>query len=129
MVDPLPEEVKQFMEANIDSVEQLEILRVLGEDPQREWPAAELAREVQTPASNILTHLAALRARGLLVTETRGADLFCRHGADSREREGMLTRLLQVYRERPVSMIRLVYARAKDPLKTFADAFRLKKEE
>ncbi len=128
-MDPLPEEVKKFMAANIDSVDQLEILRVLGEDPHKEWRAPDLAREVQTAPDAIGPHLAALRSRGLLATETRGSDLFCRHGPDNAEREAMLTRLLQVYRERPVSMIKLVYARAKDPLKTFADAFRLKKEE
>jgi DNA-binding MarR family transcriptional regulator len=128
-VEPLPEEVKEFMEANIDSVDQLEILRVLGEDPHKEWRAPDLAREVQTQPDAIGPHLAALRSRGLLVTETRGTDLFCRYGPVSPEREAILTRLLQVYRERPVTMIKLVYARAKDPLKTFADAFRLKKEE
>jgi DNA-binding MarR family transcriptional regulator len=128
-VEPLPEEVKKFMEANIDSVDQLEILRVLGEDPHKEWSAPDLAREVQTQPDTIDAHLAALRSRGLLITETRQADLLCRYGPDSPEREAILTRLLQVYRERPVSMIKLVYARARDPLKTFAEAFRLKKEE
>jgi hypothetical protein len=37
--------------------------------------------------------------------------------------------VLQLYRERPVSMIKLVYARARDPLRNFADAFRLRKEK
>jgi hypothetical protein len=127
-VDPIPEEVKRFVEANIDSVDQLEILRVLGENPEKEWSAASLAREVQTQAQTIGTHLAALHGRGLLVLVTRGTDLFCRYGTGTPELESRMKHLLQVYRERPVTMINLVYARAKEVLKTFAEAFRFKKE-
>lgn len=127
-MDPLPPEVKRFVEAHIDSVDQLEILRVLGEDPAREWRADELAREVQVQAPAIGSHLAALRARGLLVLSTRDADNFCRYGPATPELESMMARLLQVYRERPVTMINLVYARAREALRTFAEAFRIKKE-
>ena len=127
-MNPLPEEVKRFLEANIDSVDQLEILRVLGEDPRKEWHAVDLAREVQSAAQSIDAHLAALNARGLLFLQKRGAELFCRYGPSSPELVERAAQLLQVYRERPVTMIKLVYATARDPLKTFAEAFRLKKE-
>jgi len=125
-VDPIPDEVKHFVETNIDSVDQLEILRILGEHPEKEWRAADLAQEVQTQA--IGSHLAALHGRRLVITMTRGTDLFCRYGPGTPELETMMSRLLQVYRERPVTMINLVYARAREVLKNFADAFRLKKE-
>lgn len=128
IVQPLPDEVKRFLEENIDSVDQLEILRVLGEDPHKEWSFPDLARETQTPPEAIAAHLSVLQSRGLLLTHTRDTVLFCRYGPTSPERASVVERLLQVYRERPVSMIKLVYARAKDPLKTFAEAFRLKKE-
>jgi len=127
-VDPLPEEVKSFLEANIDSVDQLEILRVLGEDPQKEWQSDDLAREVQTAPQTIGSHLTVLQARGLLMVQTRDAKLYCRYGPAGSELAERVARLLQVYRERPVSMIKLVYATARGPLKTFAEAFRLKKE-
>lgn len=127
-MDPLPEEVKHFLEANIDSVDQLEILRILGEDRQKEWSAAKMASEVQTQPQAIGSHLTALHARGLIVFETRDGDLFCRYGPATPELEDRVNQLLQVYRERPVTMIKLVYVRAREVLKTFADAFRLKKE-
>lgn len=128
IVDPLPEEVKRFLEANIDSVDQLEILRVLGEDRQKEWSATELARQVQTQPQAIGSHLTALHARELVVLTMRGTDLFCRYGPGTPELEDKVNQLLQVYHERPVTMIKLVYARAREVLKTFADAFRFKKE-
>jgi hypothetical protein len=128
IVGALPEEVNRFLEANIDSVEQLEILRVLGEDPAREWAAADLAQAVQAQPQTIGPHLIALQGRGLLATATRGTDLFCRYGPATPELGDMVSRLLQAYRERPVTMINLVYARARDSLRSFADAFRLRKE-
>lgn len=128
-MDPLPEEVKQFVEANVASVDQLEVLRLLGEDRQREWSAAELARELQAPPQDMPAQLGALQARGLLAVTPRGTELYCRHGARTPELEAMLDRLLQVYRQRPVTLIRLVSARANEVLRTFADAFRIRKEE
>jgi DNA-binding transcriptional ArsR family regulator len=127
-VGALPDEVKQFIEGNIDSVEQLEILRVLGEDRSREWAASDLARVSQARPEAVGAHLSALQGRGLLVVVARGTDLFCRHGPATPELEAMVSRLLQVYRERPVTMINLIYDRAKDSLRSFADAFRLRKE-
>jgi DNA-binding MarR family transcriptional regulator len=128
-VQPLLEEVKRFLEANIESVDQLEILRLLGEDPHKEWQAEELAREAQTTPAAIAMHLAALHTRGLLGTRTQEIHLFCRYGPATPELAEKVERLLQVYRERPVTMIKLVYARSKDMLKTFAEAFRLKRED
>ncbi|HJT75788.1 MAG TPA: ArsR family transcriptional regulator [Gemmataceae bacterium] len=127
-MEAFPEEVKRFLDANVETVEQLEILRILAEDPGREWPSGELAREVQAQPPALLTHLAALHGRGLLALETRGTDVICRYGPKTPELEAGLSRLLQVYRERPVTMIKLVYARAKDVLRTFAEAFRIRKE-
>jgi hypothetical protein len=127
-VDPIPEDVKRFIEVNIDSVDQLEILRVLGEDPMKEWSARTLVQEVQTQVETIGQNLGALQARGLLVIKTQGSELYCRYGAINPEIEDMINKLLRVYRERPVSMINLVYAKARRDIQSFADAFRLKKE-
>jgi len=117
------------MEANIESLDQLEILRVLGEAPGREWGAAELAREVQCSPGAAASHLAALQARGLVARAVRGSDVFGQYGPQSPELERLLAELLQLYRERPVTMIKLVYARPRGTLQTFADAFRIRKED
>lgn len=127
-MDPIPVDVKRFIEMNIDSVDQLEILRALGEDPMKEWSATALVQEVQTQVETIGQHLAALQTRGLLVVRTQGSELYCRCGANNPEIEDMINKLLRVYRERPVTMINLVYVKARRDIQSFADAFRLKKE-
>jgi hypothetical protein len=117
------------MQANVESLEQLELLRVLSEDPNQEWELAPLGREVQCDPPAAESHLAALSSRGLLTVITRGTEKFYRHGCGSPALDKMLSRLLQIYKERPVSMIRLVYVQATDRLRAFADAFRVRKEK
>jgi hypothetical protein len=77
----------------------------------------------------VAAHVAALHARGLIAARKLGADVLGRYGPRTPELEALVGKLLQLYRERPVSMIKMVYDRARDPLRNFADAFRLRKKE
>jgi hypothetical protein len=128
-VDPFPEDLARFMDQNVESIDQLEILRVLGEDREREWDVGSLAGAVQARPQAVRAHLAAMQSRGLLTTMTREAGLACRYGAGAAELDHLVDRLLQMYKERPVTMIKMVYQRARDPLRAFADAFRIRKED
>lgn len=128
-MDLFPEEIKSFMDQYIDSIEQLEILRVLGQRPNEEWTATTLSREAQIKPQAIAAHLATLQARGLLSSSTHGQEVLWRCAPRTPELETGVRQLLQCYQERPVTMIRMVYARANEVLKTFADAFRIRKEE
>jgi hypothetical protein len=128
-LDSIPEEILKFLGEHIESVEQLEILRILGEHPDREWNAATLQAEVQTKPQVLASHLTALESRGLLTGGKREADSYWKHGARTPELAALVSRLLELYRQRPVTLINLVYAKAKDPLQAFADAFRIRKKE
>lgn len=127
-LEPFPEEIKRFLDANIDTVEQLEILRVLHGTPDKEWSALALVREIQASPQAIVAHLNALHGRGLLTLVSRGSDLLYRKGARSPELGQSLDRLLELYGQRPVTMINMVYARSREMLQTFANAFRIRKD-
>jgi hypothetical protein len=124
-----PDDVRRFLDENVESIDQLEILRLLWENPDAEWTETSLSGEVQTPPQVVSAHLVALSARGLLHADPRGAGWVCRYGPRDPERDAVLRKAMQLYRERPVSMIKLVAARATDPLRTFADAFRVRPRE
>lgn len=128
MTEPFPADVVRFLDTYVESIDQLEMLRVLGEEPARAWPVSALAAEVQAAPGAVAGHAAALRARGLVATEGPEGDPVCRFAPATPELDALARRVLGLYRERPVSMIKLVYARAGDPLRAFADAFRLRKE-
>lgn len=128
-METFPEDVTRFLYNNVESIDELEILRVLGEDREREWDFVALAGAVQSDPQAVRAHLAAMHARGLLEMTGRGGGLTCRYGAGNPELEDMILRLLQLYKERPVTMIRMVYEQARDRLRAFADSFRIRKED
>ena len=66
MGERLPHDVNQFLEAHIDSVEQLEALILMSEDPERAWTAAELSKRLKTSPGSVEIRLAALQRGGLL---------------------------------------------------------------
>lgn len=124
MAELFPENVRRFIDERVASIDQLEILRLLWENPAAVWTEAALAAELQIPPAEAAAQLAALQARGLL---RAGAPY--QYGPRDPDLDGVLRLTLQHYRERPVSMIKLVAARAKDPLRSFADAFRVRPPE
>jgi predicted transcriptional regulator len=128
-MDQIRDDVVAFLDANVESFEQLELLRMLGEAREKEWQIAALAKEVQVDAPTATRHLAALCGRGLITRVATGSESAYRFGCQTPELEQKLVDTLQVYNERPVSMIKLVYAQASNPLRAFADAFRVRKEK
>jgi hypothetical protein len=127
-VGPIPSDIKAFLYANIDSVDQLEILRLVVGEPQTEHSALSLAQELQLPLQAVEMHVNALAARGLLGV-TNQQPLTCKHGPQSKELEEGVRELVTTYLERPVSLIKMVYEKPKEEFRSFADAFRLKKEK
>src|SRR5688572_1302366 len=107
------------MDSHLESVEQLEILRILGEDPGRQWDAPGLAHLIQASPDAVAGHLGALQKKSLITCTAEGANLTCRHGAGTPDLDAKVARLLQVYKERPVTMINRIYARARQALKSF----------
>lgn len=66
MGERLPQDVNRFLETHIDSVEQLEALVLLSEDPGRAWTAAEVSERLRTSLGSVEIRLAALVKGGLL---------------------------------------------------------------
>ena len=110
-MSPVPEEVALFIYAHFNSVLQLEVLRVLDGDPAKEWRAADLARKVQTSPEAMTAVLDDLNVRGLVDSTRRGGEVRWRHGPRTPELAALVRRLLHLYLERPVTVIRMVYER------------------
>jgi hypothetical protein len=126
-VDPIPSSVKEFLHKYIDSVDKLEILRVISSEPGASFTSDSLAKTLHSPVEEIERHLATLLSNALLTTT--GADpVAWKYGAGSPEIEKQLQALMKTYLERPVTLIKLVSDNQRK-LRLFADAFRLKKED
>lgn len=120
----LPHDLVQFIARHIESVEQLEILCLLSENPSREWSVQEVFRCVQSTERSVQQCLESFVARGLAVKVADGAFRF---SPASSELANSATDLVRTYRERRVAIIETIYKRP-DSARPFAEAFRLRKE-
>ena len=123
----IPEVVRAFVAQNIDSAELLETLLLVHSDAGRPWTPDEVARSIYTvPASAIrrLEQLVTLR----LASSSGGADPAYRYAPDSPALAAQVDALAAAYRANRVAVINLIYNRPPDPLRSFADAFKLRRD-
>lgn len=124
MTDDFPEDVRRFIGDSIDSVQQLEILLFLRNDPNRSWSADEVGQSLYISPQPAELRLLGLKARNLLAAS--GTPSVYRYAPQTAELDAVVARLADLYRERRVTVITLIYSRPL-PAQAFADAFRLRK--
>lgn len=116
-------EVQRFLLTFIGSVEQLEVLLLLRSAPQRTWTASEVSSELRRARRSIGRCLDRLARQRLAVRA--GADGF--RYTDDESIEQRVAAVAQTFRERPVSVVTLIYSKGVDEMQTLADAFLFKK--
>lgn len=123
----IPQVVRAFIAQNIESAELLETLLLVHSAPEREWTPEDVASSIYTvPASAIrrLEQLVALR----LARSTGAVDPAYRYAPGSADLADQVSALAAAYRANRVAVINLVYSTPPDPLRSFADAFKLRKD-
>jgi hypothetical protein len=125
---PLPDAVRSLIISKLPSVWQLEILLHLYGARPRYLTLLELAHALRIESEPLLEQLRELHSRGLAVPDAGGETAFAYFSA-SLEQDQAVAELAATYRERPVSVISLIYARPAEKIRTFADAFRLRQEK
>ena len=118
----------RFIQTVLPSVDAAELLLLLAGEPERWWAMGELAARLR-PASNItdadaLRHLEQFQARGLIAV---GPDRRLQFRPADEALHGQVRTLAQAYRERPVTLIRMIYALRDTKIQSFADAFKLRR--
>lgn len=125
----LPEEVRNLIRASVPSMDALEILLYLVFNRSRQLTTREISDGLPSVAiseSTIREYLTLFRTQGLAV-EQQG-----RFGYQpaSATLDAAVSALTAAYNERPVTLIRTVYAIADSKrIQSFADAFKLKKDK
>jgi hypothetical protein len=128
MAADFPADLKQFLLDHVTSVEQLEVLLLLHKTPDKGWNALSVSQQLYTHRDAAARRLADLRALGLL-TATEEADPLYRYQPTTPAHADLVNRLAQVYMERRVTVISLIYSKPLDHVQAFADAFKLRKEK
>ncbi|HLI97118.1 MAG TPA: hypothetical protein VKT72_13700 [Candidatus Baltobacteraceae bacterium] len=114
---------RTFINKNISSVEQIEVLLILHANPERVWTVDEISAILRSSPNSIRSRLTVLADRNLC----RAAEGGYRYRASGRLDE-MVEVLASQYAERRFSVIELVFSRP-DAALSFADAFRLREDD
>ena len=112
---------------HIDSADQLDILLLLHASPERGWTARQVSEAVFTVPTAATMRLEQLVDAGFL-TSTGGGDPSYTY-SPAPGLAGRVDSLAAAYRANRVAIIQLVFQKAADPLKSFSNAFRLRREE
>lgn len=120
--DPLSSAVRNLITERIDSVGQLEIALLLHGTPDRVWTAAQVAAELRTSAASTQEQFVTLAQRDLAAAVPGGY----RYAARGALNDAM-TELAAAYRSYPVTVVTLIYSGPNRAVRSFANAFRLRK--
>ena len=123
----LPIELRQFIAQHIESLAQLEALLLMRRDRQRQWSPAELSRSLYISDDMCGGMFAELERRGF-VARRPDAEAYHYACADA-EFDALLGQLATYYQERRVAVITEIYSNPVTKVQTFADAFRLRKQD
>jgi hypothetical protein len=128
MRDPdFPDELCSFMQLCTPSVEAVELLLLLARAPGREWTVPELAQALRPTVLSegaVRDCLNAYVECGLVGKRPEARYAYSQpppHVAS------VVAALEKAYNERPVSLVRLIYALKDKKIRSFADAFKIRK--
>jgi hypothetical protein len=118
----------RFLQQSIPSVDAAELLLFLRANAQASWAANEAAANlrpgVQIADADAARYAESFAARGLVAA---GPDKRVQFKPATEELEMYTQMLALAYKERPVTLIRMIYALRDSRIQTFADAFRIKR--
>lgn len=119
--------MRRLIADHIDSVEQLEILLLLYQHPERSWSAESVARELRVSPMSAGDRLKDM-TRAAILARVPGAEGEYRY-APERQMGEAVAGLAAAYSERRVTVINLIFSKPVDKIRTFADAFRLRRDD
>lgn len=117
--------LRNFLQQRLSSLDQIDIVLLLMSDPARAWTAPEVAAAVGTAPESAAMRLFLLASGGLLAFEPAGTPKY-RYATGNAETDALLADLSELHATDRNVVAALVGA-PPDPLRSFADAFKLKK--
>ena len=112
---------------HIESVMQLELLLLLSDRRDRVWTADDVAHEMRIDPVWTAAQLQGLAGRGL-VEAMSGSPTQFRYAPRAPELDQAVADLAKAYADRRVTVIGLIFSKPVDKIRSFADAFRLRKD-
>jgi hypothetical protein len=121
-------DLDQFIAAEIQSVEQLEILFLLSGNPHKWWTAKAAYDVVKSSLTSVEERLKEMVKHGLLKADAGNETTYQFAPADERIWK-IVSELRDAYKERSVKVVQAIYSKPPDAVQEFARAFRVRKDK
>jgi hypothetical protein len=119
------ETILAFVRGAIKSAWALELLLLLQRNSDRKWTIDELVRELRGSVQLVTENLATLSSAGLIAaTETSGYFYQPR----AAELADLVAALVELYAQKPVTVLRTIFTSPDDKIRSFSDAFLFRKK-
>lgn len=118
--------LRVFLRDRLASYEQIEVVLLLRSDAARSWTAPEVAAALKTAPEPAAMRLFLLASQGLVVFEPSGIPRY-RYAMLDGESEAVMSELAELFTADHEAVRALVAVPSTDPIRSFADAFKLKK--
>ncbi|HEY3863871.1 MAG TPA: hypothetical protein VGO59_18495 [Verrucomicrobiae bacterium] len=125
-LNSISQEAEQFIAQYIQSIGQLEIFLTLGNGAYCSWSVDEVFRKIQSNEKSISDCLGYFLKQGIAILEKEGRYRISREPSNL---VPIASELQKAYRERPVTIIEMIYKKPPRQIQSFADAFRLRKDK
>jgi len=127
LADPaIPEETQRFLADHVASAEELDALMMLYSQRDRAWTCEALSQALFSVPQSAARTLERLEERGL-AQSAGGSPPAWRYAATGTA-DGRIATLAEVYRANRAAVIKHLFERRADPVRSLADAFRLRKD-
>ncbi|HYE74569.1 MAG TPA: hypothetical protein VEF04_14615 [Blastocatellia bacterium] len=126
--NPIPDDVREFILENIDSIGQLEALLLLRSSPGEDWNAQGVAKRLYVSEQDATLILTRLNTSGLIAVKSGKPPLY-RYQPSSDDLRSIVDRLAETYSKHLVPVTNLVHSKPRTRIQEFADAFKLRKDE
>lgn len=124
--DLIPDDVRQFILDNIDSVAQLEGLLLLRGETETKWSVEAVAQRLFISQGETIDILEQLRIQGFLSVE-EGEPPKYHYQPGSPELRQAVDRVAEIYSKYLVPVTNLIHSKPQTKVQQFADAFKLRK--
>jgi len=128
MKDPdFSEELRSFIQETIPTLDAAELLILLASAPDRAHHVGAIIEALHPTVvtdTEVRRYLKQFQAQGLVAA--RESDAF-QYAPDTPELDGAVRTLMRVYNERPVTLVRIIFGPKDEKIRSFAEAFRIKK--
>ena len=116
--------VLSFVRSAIKSAWSLELLLLLHRNPEQSWTSEALIRELRGSEPLVDESLATLSAIGIVTVGEAGA----RYQPQSAEMAELVAALVELYAQKPITVLRTIFTSPSDKIRSFSDAFLFRKD-